>query len=211
MPGFFDRMQFALTAGDHRHAGVLHGLPRLRFVAHLADGVGGRADDLDAALGAELGEFGVFGQRAVAGMDGVGVGQFGGADDIGKIAVAVLASRRTDADVFVGERHVQRVGVGQRVDGHRVDAHLLAGANDAEGDFAAVGDEYFVKQGRLARANFEDGLVVLDRLRVVDEDFDDLACDVGRDFVHDLHRLDDADGLAIVHARPFCDEGFGLG
>jgi len=40
-------------------------------------------------------------------MDGIGVGQFGGADDIGEIAVTVLASRRSDADILVGEGYMQ--------------------------------------------------------------------------------------------------------
>ena len=71
------------------------------------------------------------------------------------------------------------MSVGQRVDSHCIDAHFLAGTDDPEGDFAAVGNEYFVKQECLARANFEDRLVVFDRLRVIHEDLDDLARDVG--------------------------------
>ena len=88
-------------------------------------------------------------------MDRVGVGQFGGADDIDDVAVAVLAGGWPDADVFVGKRHVQRVGVGLGVDGHRRDAHLLAGADDAQRDFAAIGDEDFLEHSLLARTNFE--------------------------------------------------------
>ena len=39
------------------------------------------------------------------------------------------------------KRHVQRVRVGLGVDGHGRDAELAAGADDAHGDLAAVGDE----------------------------------------------------------------------
>jgi hypothetical protein len=46
---------------------------------------------------------------------------------------------------------VQAVFVGHRVDGHGLDAHLLAGADDAHSDLAAVGDEDLV-----------DGLLLLD-------------------------------------------------
>ena len=32
-------------------------------------------------------------------------------------------------------------------DGHRFDAHLAAGANDADGNFAAIGDEHSFEHG----------------------------------------------------------------
>ena len=41
--------------------------------------------------------------------------------------------------------HVQRLGVGLGVDGHGRDAQLAAGADDAHGDLAPVGDEDLVE------------------------------------------------------------------
>ena len=55
-----------------------------------------------------------------------------------------IAFRRiggTDAIGEVGELDVQGVLVGIGIDGDRLDAKLLAGADDADGDFAAIGDE----------------------------------------------------------------------
>jgi hypothetical protein len=40
------------------------------------------------------------------------------------------------------------------VDGYRRDAHLLAGADDAQRDFAAVGDEDFLEHSRLSWGEF---------------------------------------------------------
>ena len=59
-------------------------------------------------------------------MDGVGAGDFGGADHGRHVQVAVGAARRADADVLVGEPDVQRVLVGLGVDGHGLDAELAA-------------------------------------------------------------------------------------
>ena len=55
------------------------------------------------------------------------------------------AGARTDADVVVGEAHVQRLAVGLGVDGDGLDAELAAGANDAQRDLAAIGDQDFLE------------------------------------------------------------------
>src|SRR3954470_19100726 len=49
-----------------------------------------------------------------------------------------------------------------------------------------------------SRGDLEQRLAVLDRRAVLDEDPDDRARDVGLDLVHQLHRLDDAQHLALV-------------
>ena len=48
---------------------------------------------------------------------------------------------------LVGEAHVQRVAVGLGVDRDRADPHLVAGADDAHRDLAAVGDEDLLERG----------------------------------------------------------------
>ena len=52
-----------------------------------------------------------------------------------------------DADVVVGEAHVQRLAVGLGVHGDRLDAELAAGADDAQRDLAAIGDQDFLEHG----------------------------------------------------------------
>ena len=84
------------------------------LVAHQADGLGARADEDEAALLDALGEIGVLGEKAVAGMDRLGVGHFRRADDRRDVEVARAGRRRADAHRFVGELHVLRVGVGLR-------------------------------------------------------------------------------------------------
>ena len=44
---------------------------------------------------------------------------------------------------LVGAAHVERLGIGIRIDCDGGDPHLTRGADDAAGDFAAIGDQYF--------------------------------------------------------------------
>src|SRR5271156_580662 len=115
-------------------------LAAIVFFAHQTDGVGGRADESDVRGFADFGEIGVFGEETVAGMDGVHVGDFGGADYLRNVEVAFAAARRADADGFVGKANVKGVAVGLGVDRDGFDAEFTAGGEDAKSDFAAIGD-----------------------------------------------------------------------
>ena len=109
---------------------------------------GARADEREAALLDALGEVGVLGQEAVARVDGDRVGDLGRADDRGHVEVAVARRRRADADGLVGEQHVLQVAVGRRVHGDGLDAEFAAGAEDAQRDLAAIGDDDLVEHRR---------------------------------------------------------------
>jgi hypothetical protein len=76
------------------------------------------------------------------------------ADNGRHVEVALGAGRRADAHRLVGQLHVLGVAVGLGIDHHGLDAHFLAGTLDAQGDFAPVGDEYFLEhegQSRVTR------------------------------------------------------------
>ena len=102
-------------------------------------------DEADVARLADFGEVGALGQEAVAGMDRVGAGDFGGADDRRHVQIAVGAARRADADVLVGKAHVQRVLVGFRIHRDGLDAELAAREDHAQRDLSAVGDQDFLE------------------------------------------------------------------
>ena len=57
----------------------------------------------------------------------------------------------------------------------------------------------------------EQGLAVLDRLAVLDQDLDDGAGELGLDLVHQLHGLDDAEGVTGLDGAADRDEGLGTG
>ncbi len=92
-----------------------------------------------------LGEIGVFRQEAVAGMNRVGVGDGGGGDDRRLVQIGILGRGRADAHRFVGQTHMHGVMVGGGMHRDRLDTHLAAGAMDAKGDLAAIGDEDFAE------------------------------------------------------------------
>ncbi len=81
-------------------------------------------------------------------MDGVDIADFGGGDDAIDFEITLCAGSWADADGFVGGLDVKGVVIGFGVDGESTDAEVFAGADDAEGDFAAVGDEDFVEHER---------------------------------------------------------------
>src|SRR5690606_14081347 len=101
----------------------------------------GRADEGDLVLFEDAGEAGVLGQETVARMHGLGARDLAGGQDRGNVEIAVARGVRPDADALVGEAHVHGIGVRERVDGNGLDAQFLAGAQDAQGDFAAIGDQ----------------------------------------------------------------------
>ena len=126
-----------------RHGGARHGL-----VAHELDRLGSRADEGDVVPSAEPRERGVLGEEAVARVDGVGAVGGGRRDQVLHDEVALRRRRRAHADGLVGPGDVQRRGVGRRVHRDGADAELAAGADDADGDLAAIGDEDLVEHGR---------------------------------------------------------------
>ena len=141
----------AVTTRQHRDASLLHRPARARLVAQQLDDVRVGTDEPDVTRLADLGEVRRFRQESVAGMDRVGAGNLGGADDRRHVEVAVGAARRADADVLVGEADVQRVLVGLGVHGHGLDAELAARVDDAQGDLAAVRDQDFLEHPSLSR------------------------------------------------------------
>ncbi len=90
---------------------------------------------------------GILGQEAVTGVDGIDVADFGGTDDPVNFEITFLTGSFTDTDCFVRQLNVQRIDIRRRVNRQRFDAKFLAGADDPQSDFAAVGDQDLIKHG----------------------------------------------------------------
>jgi hypothetical protein len=143
------RVEQAHRARHHRHAGLNHGRFGRGLVTHLIYHLGRGTDEFDAILGADARKLRVFAQKAVAGVDGVGVGNLGRRDERRDVEVALAAGGRPDAHRLVGKAHVQAFLVGGRIHGHRFDAHFAASTDNAQGNFAPVGNQDFIKHGLL--------------------------------------------------------------
>jgi len=111
------------------------------LVAHGRDGLGVGADEDDAGLLQCRRESLALGQETVAGMDRLGARFLAGRDDLLDDQVALSGRRRTDQDGLVGHLDMERILVGLRINGNRLDPHLPGGLDDPAGDFAAIGDQ----------------------------------------------------------------------
>ena len=135
----------ALRARHHRNAEAPGGALGLDLVTHDADVFGLGADEVHVVIGEDFGKARVLRQEAVAGMHGVGAGDLAGGENVGDVEIAVFRRRRADADALVGKTHMHGVGVGGGMHGDGRNAELLAGAQDAQRDLAAIGDQDFIE------------------------------------------------------------------
>src|SRR5690606_12957010 len=117
------------------------GLLGLDLVAHDLDVMGRGADEMNLVLAQDPRETRVLGEKPVARMHGLGAGDLAGREDRGDVEVGILGRGRPHAYAFVGEADMHGVGVGLGVDGDGLDAQLLARAQDAQRDLAAIGYE----------------------------------------------------------------------
>ena len=80
-------------------------------------------------------------------MDGVGFSLLGDLKNLVHAQVALARGRRAEQVGLVSVAHVQRAAVHVRIHGHGGNAQFAAGADDAHGDLAPVGDEDFLEHG----------------------------------------------------------------
>ncbi|KXK04492.1 MAG: hypothetical protein UZ03_NOB001001370 [Nitrospira sp. OLB3] len=138
--GFLDIRDAAFGAGHDRNAGLPSDLARLDLAAHEVDGLRGRSDKGDARRLAELGEFGVFRQEAVAGMNRVRADALGDLHDLLPVKEAFDGAGPYEVGL-IGLLDVDAGGVRFGIDRRRRDVEFATPANDAHGDFATIGNE----------------------------------------------------------------------
>ncbi len=137
--GVLDRV---LGAGGHRSLGALGDVAGGDLVAEVADGLRRGADPDEAGVDHGLGEVGVLGEEAVAGVDGVGAGLGRGVEDLVEHQVGLGRGGAAQCERLVGELHELCVCVRFGVDGDTAVARVLGGSDDPHSDFAAVRDEH---------------------------------------------------------------------
>ena len=128
-------------AGDERHSRRAQLFFRTHLVPHPLHHVRGWPDEDDPRLLARADEGGVLGEKAVAGMQRLAAGRLGCRDDARDAQVALGGRGRADADRVISELEMVGVPIGRRVDGDRLDAKLVQGTDDPDGDLAPVRDE----------------------------------------------------------------------
>ena len=130
-----------LGAFCHGNARRNHGGARRVLVADQPNRFGQRANPSHAGVDDHLREVRVLGEETVTGVNGVSLGGLCGVDYRLAVKVAVKGVLGAHAQSNVGQLRVKGFLVRVRVNRDGLNAHLLAGANDAHGNLAAVRDE----------------------------------------------------------------------
>mmetsp|Transcript_15980 Transcript_15980/g.37868 ORF Transcript_15980/g.37868 Transcript_15980/m.37868 type:complete len:306 (-) Transcript_15980:82-999(-) len=128
-----------LGAGHDGHVVLDCELARLGLVSEAVDHLGGRPDEDDARLLAELHEAGVLGEEAVARVDRVDALLLRQLDDLLRRQVCSdRALAGANLERLVGLVAVQAAQVFLGIDGDGLDVHLRRGAADTDRDLATV-------------------------------------------------------------------------
>ena len=128
-------------ARHHRDARCRDESPRLDLRSHAGNHVRRRSDEDQPRGGACRGKRGVLGEKTVSRVHGVGPGLPRGVDHTRDREIAFDGRCGPERDGTIRGEHVRGPRIGIRIDGHAFDAQLVAGANDANGNLAAVRDE----------------------------------------------------------------------
>src|SRR5215212_3512223 len=74
-------------------------------------------------------------------MNRIDVEDLSRADDCRNVQVALRRRRWSNARGFIGKTDMKRISIDVAVNGDSLNAHLLAGPNDAASDLAAISDQ----------------------------------------------------------------------
>ena len=133
-----------IGAGQNWHAGCLGQRTRLSFVAHLAQQLRAWPHKGESCLGAGLGKVGVLRKKSVAGMDVIHPALLGHLHDALNIQIrAHRALAHTHQIGFIRLETVHSQTILLRVYCHGAHVHLRGGAENTDGDLAAVGRHQF--------------------------------------------------------------------
>ena len=139
-------------AGHDRHTRGAHRLSGSGLGAHHVDRLRWRTDPDESGRLACTCEVRILGEESVPGMNSFGTGPGGSLEQ--SLPVEVALGRRPGPDQvrLVRGGQMQRGTVGLRIDGDGSDSELAEGAEDADRDLTAVGDEDFREHGHSAHS-----------------------------------------------------------
>src|SRR5262249_23741809 len=111
------------------------------LVAELSQDLAGRPDENDPGLFGRLRELGALGEKTVAGMDRVRATIAHRPHDRVDIQVTLGRLRGANRARLVGRGHVGAARIGLGIHRHGPNTHYPRGADDADGNFSAIGDQ----------------------------------------------------------------------
>ena len=109
--------------------------------------VGGWANKGYVVFFKDFSKTGIFRQKTIARMDGVGASDFAGGKKMRHVEIALGRRRWANTDTFVGQTHMHGVGVGGGMYGDCGDAQFFARPLNAQSDLAAIGNQDLIEHG----------------------------------------------------------------
>src|SRR5215217_940602 len=161
-------------------------------------------------------------------MNRIDVEDLSRADDCRNVQVALRRRRWSNARGFIGETDMKRISIDVAVNGDSLNAHLLAGPNDAASDLAAVSDQDLLelawieghkqcatKKHKMHKkfscafcaslwltSDPKEWLAVLHRLPILHINLNYFTRSFRLNLVHEFHGLDNADNSFGLYAAP---------
>ena len=136
------RLNGVRGAGHQRCARALRDVTGADLVAKRVDRGGARANPGEARVDDGARKVRVFREEAVSGVNGLGAGALRNVDELGDVEVGVAGGCAAERKCLIREANVRGVAIGIRVDGDGREPRVFAGADDANCDLSAVGDEH---------------------------------------------------------------------
>ena len=128
-----------VRARDHRDLRLLGLDARIDLIAEHLQVLDLRADEDDALFLTALCQLRILREEAVARMDGIDIVLLADADDVLDVEVGIDRFLALTHKIrLVGAAAVQGQDVFFRINGDRADAHLMAGAENSDGNLAAI-------------------------------------------------------------------------
>ncbi len=112
------------------------------LAAHRTDGVAARTDEGQSSGTARIRERRALGQESVPGVHGIGTRTLRHVHDGVDAKVGLSRGVTRKRPCLIGKPHVQRRAIAIRVDRDRSKPEIAARPDDADCDFASVGDEH---------------------------------------------------------------------
>ena len=123
-------------------------ITRPDLIPHQLDHVSGRTDKNKSSGLDRAGEDRIFGEKTIAGVNRTGGDGQGRGDDLIAIQIGRNGGSTGDPNRVIRERYRGRLGIDLMIDNRALQPELLQCPNDANGDFAAIGDENHTKRKR---------------------------------------------------------------
>ena len=111
----------AIGTGNHGAADFAGGGFCFGFISEKGDRFGRGADEVQTAAFTDGGKVAIFAQKTVAGVDGIGTGDFAGGDEVGDVEVGLGRGGLSDTDRLIGVIDVHRFRIGLGVDSDGLD------------------------------------------------------------------------------------------